>query len=44
MSRSGEQLYVADKYSDDDHRPLLEIMADPRASLVGIKMSKAEQN
>lgn len=32
MSRSGEQLYVVDKYSDDDPRPLLEIMADPRAS------------
>ncbi|KIR57680.1 lipid particle protein [Cryptococcus bacillisporus CA1873] len=31
MSRSGEQLYVADKYSDDDPRPLLEIMADPRS-------------
>ncbi|KAE8538279.1 hypothetical protein D1P53_005621 [Cryptococcus gattii VGV] len=32
MSRSGEQLYVVDKYSGDDPRPLLEIMADPRAS------------
>lgn len=31
MSRSGEQLYVVDKYSDDDPRPLLEIMADPRS-------------
>ncbi|WVF69924.1 hypothetical protein IAT40_004708 [Kwoniella sp. CBS 6097] len=31
MSRSGEQLWVADKYSDEDPRPLLEIMADPRS-------------
>ncbi|AAW43063.2 hypothetical protein CNBD5510 [Cryptococcus deneoformans B-3501A] len=31
MSRSGEQLYVVDKYSEDDPRPLLEIMADPRS-------------
>ncbi|WWC59357.1 uncharacterized protein I303_101909 [Kwoniella dejecticola CBS 10117] len=31
MSRSGEQLYVADNYSDEDQRPLLEIMADPRS-------------
>ncbi|WWC67845.1 uncharacterized protein I206_101762 [Kwoniella pini CBS 10737] len=30
MSRSGEQLYVADNYSDEDQRPLLEIMANPR--------------
>jgi hypothetical protein len=29
LSRSGEQLYVADTYSDHDTRPLLEIMADP---------------
>jgi len=29
LSRTGEQLYVADKYSDQDPRPLLEIMADP---------------
>ncbi|ODO09056.1 hypothetical protein I350_02655 [Cryptococcus amylolentus CBS 6273] len=31
LSRSGEQLYVADRYSDEDPRPLLEIMADPRS-------------
>ncbi|WVR04562.1 hypothetical protein IAU60_001569 [Kwoniella sp. DSM 27419] len=31
MSRSGEQLWVADKYSEEDPRPLLEIMADPRS-------------
>ncbi|OCF58917.1 lipid particle protein [Kwoniella mangroviensis CBS 10435] len=31
MSRSGEQLYVVDNYSDEDQRPLLEIMADPRS-------------
>nr|KIR83289.1 lipid particle protein [Cryptococcus tetragattii IND107] len=31
MSRSGEQLYVVDRYADDDPRPLLEIMADPRS-------------
>lgn len=51
MSRSGEQLYVVDKYSDDDPRPLLEIMADPRAflrfsflslSIVEVKMGNAE--
>ncbi|WVW78563.1 hypothetical protein I302_100519 [Kwoniella bestiolae CBS 10118] len=30
MSRSGEQLYIVDNYSDEDQRPLLEIMADPR--------------
>ncbi|WWC87004.1 uncharacterized protein L201_001886 [Kwoniella dendrophila CBS 6074] len=30
MSRSGEQLWVADNYWDEDQRPLLEIMADPR--------------
>lgn len=35
MSRSGEQLYVVDKYSEDDPRPLLEIMADPRTSYAG---------
>jgi hypothetical protein len=29
LSRSGEQLYVTDRYSDQDTRPLLEIMADP---------------
>ncbi|ORY27798.1 putative serine esterase-domain-containing protein [Naematelia encephala] len=29
LSRSGEQLYVADQYSEQDPRPLLEIMADP---------------
>jgi len=29
LSRSGEQLYVTDRYSDLDPRPLLEIMADP---------------
>ncbi|KAL7418562.1 hypothetical protein Q5752_007020 [Cryptotrichosporon argae] len=29
LARSGEQLYVADSYSDKDRRPLLEIMADP---------------
>ncbi|EIW68769.1 hypothetical protein TREMEDRAFT_31933 [Tremella mesenterica DSM 1558] len=29
LSRSGEQLYVSDKYSPEDPRPLLEIMADP---------------
>nr|WRH23613.1 glucan 1,3-beta-glucosidase [Naematelia aurantialba] len=29
LSRSGEQLYVADQYSEEDPRPLLEIMADP---------------
>jgi hypothetical protein len=29
LSRSGEQLYVTDRYSDQDPRPLLEIMADP---------------
>ena len=29
LSRSGEQLYVADSYSETDQRPLLEIMADP---------------
>ncbi|WVQ84123.1 hypothetical protein IAT38_006268 [Cryptococcus sp. DSM 104549] len=31
LSRSGEQLYVVDRYSEEDPRPLLEIMADPRA-------------
>ncbi|WRT64856.1 uncharacterized protein IL334_001792 [Kwoniella shivajii] len=30
MSRSGEQMWVKDTYSDEDQRPLLEIMADPR--------------
>nr|XP_031861954.1 uncharacterized protein CI109_002784 [Kwoniella shandongensis]KAA5529026.1 hypothetical protein CI109_002784 [Kwoniella shandongensis] len=30
LSRSGEQLYVIDHYSEQDSRPLLEIMADPR--------------
>ncbi|KAK1926452.1 putative serine esterase-domain-containing protein [Papiliotrema laurentii] len=29
LSRSGEQLYVTDQYSEQDPRPLLEIMADP---------------
>jgi hypothetical protein len=29
LSRTGEQVYVADKYSERDPRPLLEIMADP---------------
>jgi hypothetical protein len=32
LSRSGEQLYVTDRYSDQDTRPLLEIMADPSMS------------
>jgi len=32
LSRSGEQLYVTDRYSDQDPRPLLEIMADPSES------------
>lgn len=32
LSRSGEQLYVTDRYSDHDPRPLLEIMADPSRS------------
>lgn len=32
LSRSGEQLYVTDRYSDLDTRPLLEIMADPSMS------------
>jgi hypothetical protein len=33
LSRSGEQLYVTDRYSDEDPRPLLEIMADPSTSV-----------
>lgn len=33
LSRSGEQLYVADRYSDQDPRPLLEILADPSERL-----------
>jgi hypothetical protein len=32
LSRSGEQLYVTDQYSEQDPRPLLEIMADPSES------------
>lgn len=39
MSRSGEQLYVVDKYSEDDPRPLLEIMADPRTSFSSFPVS-----
>lgn len=39
MSRSGEQLYVVDKYSEDDPRPLLEIMADPRMSFFSFPVS-----
>jgi hypothetical protein len=34
LSRSGEQLYVTDRYSDEDPRPLLEIMADPSMSYI----------
>ncbi|ORX34429.1 putative serine esterase-domain-containing protein [Kockovaella imperatae] len=29
LARTGSQLYVRDRYSDEDPRPLLEIMADP---------------
>lgn len=29
LSRTGEQIYVVDSYSELDERPLLEIMADP---------------
>jgi len=32
LSRSGEQMYVADIYSQDDPRHILEIMADPGKS------------
>jgi hypothetical protein len=37
LSRSGEQLYVTDRYSNDDQRPLLEIMADPGMSRFSLK-------
>ncbi|KAL1410001.1 hypothetical protein Q8F55_004001 [Vanrija albida] len=30
LSRTGEQVYVVDSYSESDPRPLLEIMADPK--------------
>lgn len=29
LARSGKQLYVADEYSEEDRRPILEVMADP---------------
>jgi hypothetical protein len=32
LSRSGEQLYVADSYADG--RPLLEVMADPDEAFI----------
>jgi hypothetical protein len=38
LSRSGEQLYVTDRYSDQDTRPLLEIMADPSMSLLPVAL------
>ncbi|AFR95193.2 lipid particle protein [Cryptococcus neoformans] len=43
MSRSGEQLYVVDKYSEDDPRPLLEIMADPPGSVFYHGLEKFER-
>jgi hypothetical protein len=38
LSRSGEQLYVTDRYSDQDTRPLLEIMADPSVYLPSLPL------
>lgn len=29
LSRTGEQIYLVDSYSESDTRPLLEVMADP---------------
>lgn len=35
LARSGQQLYVTDEYSEEDRRPLLEVMADPCKYWVG---------
>lgn len=36
LSRTGEQIYLVDSYSDADTRPLLEVMADP-SELIRLK-------
>lgn len=39
MARAGQQLWNVDSFSEDDPRPLLEVMADPGTSILSILAS-----